>query len=202
MDEEAMNTTKSISKIRQLLLEQNYEEAVAELNTIPEKYRKQKLFRLTEIQVMATQEEALYIKSMEDFQRDFPDDPCLSLVMIDHYFLKKDFNHVLKELDNIQKIYGKDYILDYYRANCYFSMGDYKKAAVLFKKVAEAVPDFADTWESLLTTCLEMKDHSRAVLIADKLIADFGFVKADIQVFASGYPDFVDSKEYRTWSSK
>ena len=123
---------KNLGKVQEMsdaVRQNNPRQAIAVYNALPQSIKGEKAFLMARL--MAAQsldDDAEYRNVLDDFRKYYPEDPCLDLINIDHYFLTKQFDKLLAAIDHIETVVGGDPYLDVFRANAYRAQGKFAEA--------------------------------------------------------------------------
>lgn len=134
------------------------------LKRLPDTMRKTKTVMMFDVAAAAaSNDDAEYLKAIDAFSGQYPDDPALDLVRVDQAFLRKDYKQVLAHLDSLDKRIGGDPFLDVQRASAYLEIGDADKAVAAAKRATERAAELQQTWWALLTAQVAAKQFAPAL---------------------------------------
>lgn len=105
-----------------------------------------------------------YKNALENYASIFSDAPNTHLMMIDLYFLNKEYD---KSLDAINKLdsFVHDPFLDFYRANLYLVTGDKQQAKTYYDKAFEKYPAMSYIIKNVVI--LHMNDGEKSIAKAN-----------------------------------
>ena len=163
---------KNLGKIQEIsdaIRQNNPRQAIAVYDALPQSIKGEKVPLLARL--MAAQsldDDAEYRKAMDDFRRYFPEDPCLDLINIDHYFLTKQFDKELAAIDHIETVVGGDPYLNVLRANVYFAQGKIDPGAAICPQGFRG----GERPESRLPDGAYHRDHGKEVYRCSAIVVD------------------------------
>lgn len=184
--------------------DQNQHKEVIDLyESLTENSKKRKIFMIYALMAASNFDNELYIKYINDYEKEYPNDASLYLISMDGYILKGEYDKAIDVLDKLDKAIGNDDFLDYFRGNVYFLKKDYKKAIEKFENLITLYPNFFDGLDSLLTTYIENKENEKAINILNLFIERFELDKESLkELVKENFIDFTKSKEYKNWSNQ
>ncbi|HBC87895.1 MAG TPA: hypothetical protein DCZ94_13145 [Lentisphaeria bacterium] len=192
-----------ISDMRKNNVAQNYKESLAIYNALPAELKKEKaimMMRFSAAQGLGV-DTPEYLQAMQDFEKTFPGEPCLALILIDYYFMKKDFGKVDKCITDLEKaLKCTDPYLYYMRGINASLAGRNADALKHLEKAIELEPD-ADTYQLLLLKLLvDEKNWAQVVKVMEGMDKNFKYKFPDIET-APLFSEFIKTDEYRKWKS-
>jgi len=198
-----VDLAKHMNKLQEMgdavLREHNPSRAIAIYDALPNTIKGEKVFLLLRMKaVQSSEDDAEYRKVLVDFQKYHPDDPCLDLISIDHYFLTKQFKKELAAIDHIDSVVGGDPYLNILRANTYFAQGKIDQALRFARKASEAEKDMKFAYETELGIAVSAKKFSDIARLLSILERDF-HDRVDTWLKNPSYAAFKASKEYAVW---
>lgn len=195
--------SKSFSKIvkmRQFCNNQQYKEAYDLYNTIPVKYAQEKPFLLLYIDLASKLDNKLYVEAISKYEELYPNDPVLSLVLMDKNFINKNYIEALKNINDLDVFLKGDSFLDLYRGNIYFGMEDYENAKKYLINITENYPYFYEGYDSLLSLYIYLKEYMNALKVLENFINYFNSDKESVaETIKEHYPDFYKTESFKNW---
>lgn len=172
---------ESMPRIRQEMKKGNYDKAYDLFLTIPEEGRKSKAFRMLKIEICSGLGDEEQQEAIDELISAFPNEPNMQLILLDFYFLKKEYGKVLDAINAVDRMIDKDPFLDYYRYLCYNVMEDEARAKEHLLKVCRNFPKFPDARLELVATYLgENNEDSARLQVKDyRLIKTFPQTRMD-----------------------
>jgi hypothetical protein len=158
---------EDIKEIKELMNKGKNTAAKKMCDGLPEYLKKTKMVLLLNILVCSNLTADEYNAAIKDFQEKFPNEPNMNLLMIDGYYLQKDYTKMLAAVNALDAQIDKDPLLDYYRYSSYTWLEDKKNSLLYLRRLVKNMPDFQKGYIELITLDLKNKDKREA----DSLIA-------------------------------
>lgn len=191
MDQAGSNKwINSMPKIREKINEEEYEEAYELFMQIPEEGRKGKAFRIVFVEICSGLDEEKHQKAIDDLLAAYPDEANMQLILIDAYFIRKEYDKVLDAINAVDRMIDKDPFLDYYRYLCHNIMKNDTKAKEHLLLVARNYPKFPDAQLELAATYIEEEKHDSARMIVRDYKLRKSFPQERLDDLLAAYPDF------------
>ncbi|OQP64138.1 hypothetical protein A3860_22290 [Niastella vici] len=156
---------QKIQLIKSYMQRKDGEKASELYKSLPGLLRAQKLYKIMYIQIASDLGNDEYLAALNKFQQEYPDAPNMYLLMIDAYFLKKDFPGALRCVNSLDSLINKDPFLDFYRAVIYKQNNDPANALVCLEKLHQYMPDFGTGTLQLINAYLDEKQLDKAVAL-------------------------------------
>ena len=135
---------------------------------------------------------------LEEFRQAYPNDPCLDLLLVDYYVLKKDFVRARESTDRLDKAVGGDPYLDVLRANLNMVAGDLKAARELANRAIKEEPGLTSAYASLLGVSVEEKNYAESLDLLRMLDQTHKIRIGDLAGMPE-YAGFIKSPQYQEW---
>lgn len=194
------SSLSKLTKIRKLVQEEKHQEAYDLYSTIPLKYANTKPFMLVYISITSGLDDEFYIKAIEEYERLYPNDPTLSLFLIDKNFIKEEYKKALKNIDDLDKLLVGDSFLDLYRGNIYNQMEDYETAKECYVRMVENYPFFYEGYDNLFSLYVQLGDKKNALKSLESIMTSFEYTKEDLGNWIKEYyPDFYKEESFKDW---
>ena len=178
----------------------NYQGAYELYQSLPNEKREEKQFQVLSILITQNLSDEIYQQSIDTFNQLFPKDRSLPLLLIDGYFIRKEYDKLLVTLDNLEKSLGGDPVLDFFRATVALEKKEVKPALEYLNRLANNKPDFRLAWMTLLQINIDIGKYQEAV---DNLIGmekHLGMDKAALEkLIPNEQSDFINSEVYKSW---
>ena len=172
-------------------------EAIKFYKKLSAKFQKMKMAMLIACKNYALIDQSAYFDKMKEYKELFPGDPSLPLMLIDYYFLKKDYQNTLKSIDELDANLGKDPYLNLYRAYVYKQQNKLKETQKYAAKVIATLPSLSEPYLTFLSASLAARDFA-AVTKCLKLLRKNGFDISRKNILEDPeYKDYVKSKEFK-----
>lgn len=164
----AEQTAEAFDGIKRLMAKKNYEQAKKEFDMLPAYIRGTKVGDMLNLQISSELDEGTYIKEIEKIERKYSGEPGVQLILIDLYFLRKEYNKALGAINAVDSMIDKDPFLDYYRGLLYNVKEESGKAIGYFENVTKSNPGFPGAYAELVAHYLEKNDNEKAALYFSK----------------------------------
>ena len=143
---------------------------------------------------------AEYRQAMADMERLFLDDPCLPLLALDLYMLRKDYAKAFKAIDTIEKATGDKAYTDFLRGNIYYMQHKLGQARAALELSIKQEPALLPAYWSLITLALETKDWAAVSRWLTRAEKNAGVQLVDLEE-VEAYAEYVKTEEYRKWTA-
>ena len=192
---------KNLANMSKAMRANRPKEAIRLYKSLSTKFQKQKFFMLIACTNYAKFDNTAYQAKLKEYKKLFPGDPSLSLLLIDYYFLKKEYANSLKMINQLDENLGGDAYLNLFRAYVFQQQGNLKKTMRYAKKTMTALPYAIEAYSTFLAVALGLKDFA-SVTEGLTLLGKSGFDISRKDILADPeYKDYVRSKEFKKWSA-
>jgi hypothetical protein len=191
-----------IQWIKNYINEKEFGKAKELFQTLPALIRRQKLYKIIYIQIAGGLGTDEYLAALNKFQQEYPDAPNMYLLMIDAYFLKKDYAGAIKCVDGLDSLINKDPFLDYYRALIHGQTEDKTNHLICLERLHQNLPDFGAGTLELIYTYVEEKQWDKAVPLTQLYNKSKGADTESIEALYMLHPDFKKKMEAATNTNK
>lgn len=189
---------RQVQEARTLINEGMYEEAYQMINSL-EHIGNEKACQVLKLTTAIQLSDETYLRALEEYERLYPNDPSLSLVLIDGFLMKEEYNQALSSINKLDSIVNDPY-LDVYRANIYFMMQDIARSESLMLKAISKVKEIDLTaYITLAAIYLEQNKYSETVEVLKKIQKNFSLGKKEVSMLFADNEAFVSSSEYIKW---
>lgn len=181
-----------------------YAEAKQRFMQIPAEVRtKVKAIALQGLTIDVQSPPEVYLASIEEFRKNFPNDPSVNLVEIDAHSLKNDYPKLVASLDSLLAKTNNDPYVLIMRARAWQRAENFEKATADAMTAVTAEPEMwhGDGGDLLVDLAVAQKKYADAVGYLDKMLdetftkdAIHGALKEDKM-----YAGFMASNEYKAW---
>ncbi|MHC5540063.1 tetratricopeptide repeat protein [Singulisphaera rosea] len=144
--------------------------------------------------------ETLYETALEDFRRRYPNDPCVDMISIDYFTMKKDYPKALECLGHLDKSVHGDPYLHVLRAGVSLLANDLVAAEDEVRKAIAEDPTLQQAYDSLIVVTLRKNDFDGTLSALKALHDNFGTHYEDMTKLPE-FSEFVKSPQYRTWQT-
>jgi tetratricopeptide (TPR) repeat protein len=183
------------TKLRNYIKQKQYLAAKAAYDSMDNSMRDDRTIQVTYINLCEKISDSLYQSALERFQQMFPDAPNTYLLMIDLYYLKKDYQKGLYVVDKLDNLVGTDPALDLYRGNFCKLAGKSEESLAYYQKVYKYDPSLKQNTQLLIAAYAEAKRPGDA----KKVIAEYKlqpkFRQQDLEDVYVLYPSLRESHQ-------
>lgn len=164
------NWLSIVPQIRQKMRTGNYQGALRDFRSLPEKIQKLKSLSLMLIMITSgLNDDAAYSAAIDDYQLRFPNEPNMHLILIDGYIIKKEYDKAFESVNKLDERINKDPFLDFYRYLISNLKKDNTNAKKYLVSFVNNFPDFEDGILELILTYREDGEKEKA----DSLIKSY-----------------------------
>jgi tetratricopeptide (TPR) repeat protein len=197
-ENEFIKTAPQWREVQRLFKAGQHKEALAGYRKLPASVQGTRMMLLTRLGITQALEEPLYLESIEAFRRAFPTDPALDLILVDGFYMKKQYDKAVESVDRLETSIGGDAHLKNVRAGLLFAKGDLEGARTWATKAVAEEPTLLDAHWTLVTVSLQQKDHAETARLLTRLESDLKVPITDLTRVPE-YAAFTKSAEYRKW---
>ena len=168
-----------LPKMRQMMNEGKYRDAMEIYDRLPEKVKKIKAVQITHIMIASgIDNNEQYEAVINEYTKLYPNEPNMYLLLLDGYIIKKEYDKALYSVNEMDRMIDKDPFLDYYRYLIYNLKEDSSNAKASIEKLMKNMPGFEDGMLELIAVYLEEKNTTGA----DKWIKEYRLHKSFDQI--------------------
>lgn len=145
-----------------------------------------------------------YAEALANIERHFSEDDELAYMMIDHYFLKGDFERAEQKVDQAIDALGiRDAGLLLIKASIAMQQGEHARAEDLLNEAIEADPFFQAAYYTAMDVAVLQGNYDKVVALMDRLhqCCEVTFSPDSLRM-APHYAAFLRSEAGREWISK
>lgn len=163
--------------------------------------KKAKLAQLGRIMATSVEDEENYLKALEDYAANFPNDPSLALLSIDAAYLREDSQQLYDAFEALQKWTGGDNYLKLMIGSVLCQLGDLERARAMWSEVQDEDIDSDAKHNFALGITVGLDDHAGTLKHLKILRDEFGYEFSDLRG-AEGFEKFVESEEFKAWEAE
>lgn len=190
-------------KLPELIRNGNYKEAWTLIGNLDDEWKNQKFCWVYRIAVSQKIDNALYSKTIDEYEKRFPNDPSLYLISIDGYYLNKEYEKALDCINKLDNSIEGDVFLDFLRGNLYMILEKKDEAKKTYARFLENFPAFKIVYNKLLDLVVNDKEYEKAIQLLDKISENFDVPKNQlISLIKEEYKEFSESKIFIKWSNE
>lgn len=193
-----------LMKMNQATRAGKHQQALATYHSLPAELQKNKIFQLAAIAAaQGSGNDEVYMKEMENFRKNHPDDAAVEFVSIDYYTIKKNYDKAVEAINHIEKQIGNDPYLAALRGATYSEAGRTKEAKAEVEKAIAAEPNLDLIYGLRISIALKAMDNVDALKWLKKMSKGCG-IELDPEGLKNNeeYAMFVKSpqfKELKAW---
>jgi tetratricopeptide (TPR) repeat protein len=180
----------SLPDIRKKINAGEYQKAYDLFMKIPEEGRKSKAFRIVKVEICTGLDDEKHQQAIDELLAAFPNEANMQLILMDAFFMRKEYDKVMGAINAVDKMINKDPFLDYYRYLCYNVMENPVKAKEHLLLVTANYPAFADAQLELAATYLEENNSDSARIVVKNFRQRKSFPQTRMDELLDAYPDF------------
>jgi tetratricopeptide (TPR) repeat protein len=188
----------SILSMQQRYRQGDFVGALEVFDSLPAELKKHRNILMTRFAIALEIGGEAYDAAMLDLKNNFPGDPGLDLVLVDHYFNEGRFDRALEIIDRIDGWVGGDPYLDFMRANVLYADGKPDEARAAARRAIEREPGLEDPYWTLVSISLDEGNYAETARLLSEIEGELGVVIGDLSTIPE-YSKFVQSEAYGTW---
>jgi tetratricopeptide (TPR) repeat protein len=202
-DFRVLDYSDKIQQIQQLLQWGRKDMALEIYKEIPEEVRKEKTVRLYALQLIDSEsQEEEYSQILEEYLKDYPEDPSLYLVSIDHYVIKEDYAKAQAMIDTLGML-TNDSFLYFLQGNMEYLKGELEKAEEHYQFILTEYPGFLEAYNVMLGLYIEQKRYGKGVDVLRSLGENFEVDRSILdEMVREDFPEFAASPQYQNWKNE
>ena len=181
---------ETMQTFKRLMNQERFEEAKKYYDNLPPDLKDQKLIRVMGIQVASKLDNESYLAELEAFEKLYPNEPNVHLMLIDANILRKEYDKAMENIQQLDKIISKDPFLDYYRALVVKMKGSPDEARTYLERLNKNMPGFSDGIIELMGNYLDAKEYHKALPLVQTYKSNEKFNQETLSAVLSMYPDF------------
>lgn len=129
-----------------------------------------------------------YKEALEKFAALYPDASNAYLLMIDAYYLNKDYEKALYAVNKLDSLVGGDAYQNFYRGNLYNVMGQKAKSLEMYEKCFAVYPYIKNNMQRLVAAYLAAGQTNRAKAVIEKYKTGPKYNEDDLSSLYAIYP--------------
>lgn len=191
-----MKNFQSISQMQRLIQQGKGAEALRIYATLPAEIHSDRNIQITHITASQQAGDAEYAKALEEFQKFFPDAAWADLILIDAFFLTKQYAKSQDAVSRLDRSLGGDPYLDVLRAGIYKLSGENEKAKAAAQQAIASKLDMQEPYLLMVEFAAKEKAFAEGVTWLTKLNAAIKTPAYNLE----GIPEFealLQSPEYK-----
>ncbi|QDT66240.1 hypothetical protein [Calycomorphotria hydatis] len=140
----------------------------------------------------------IYIELAERYKTLYPNDPSLSMVLLDYYVYKKDYKNLQLQFDKLSTALDGDAYIEAQRAYYLIVEGKTEEALAAAELSRERDPRLVDTQMAVCDALLHNGDFERMVTEMIRFEQEYEWEWSDLTE-VERYEEFIKSPHYQTW---
>jgi tetratricopeptide (TPR) repeat protein len=198
-DQKMLNCYTKLAEMTEATRNGQFRAALDIYKAFPADIQKEKSVLMARLQAAQNVgDEGEYTQSIEDFRKAHPDDPCIDILSIDYYTMKKQYPEALGCIDRLDRAVEGDPYLGNLRAGVHMEQNDLAAARADLKKAMDADPGLIDFYWSLVTVSLKDKNYDETLKTLRLIREKFHLEMADLKSVPL-YKEFTESPQYQEW---
>jgi len=177
---------------------EKWEEAIKVYKSMPEKMRTNRTVFLHVVQAALLWSDAEYIRAVEAFRRDFPDDPAVKVHNVTYYRMTRQHTAAVEAIQHAELVLGGDPCLRAMRAEEMARGWRFQEARVAAEKAIEEEPTLKWAYLSRIVVSLLEANHPDTLAWMKKMSEATGYEISDLRKDRD-FDVFVASSQYREW---
>lgn len=191
------NLTK-VDQMSTLIRENKFAEAQQIYDGFPPVMKKDKNVLLMRLQALQHGDEAAYGEAIGEFRKNYPNDPCVNILSIDYFLVKKQYDRALDCIDRVDKSVGGDPYMNVLRANLLVAAARFDDAKRACQKAIDGDPTLLQAYTSMLGIAVQRDDHPLTLAMLKELRDRFEVQFNNLETIDL-YSRFVKSPQYKEW---
>jgi hypothetical protein len=159
---EKITDLSRVKDIRKLMHSGKEQEAKKIYDDLPDYIKHTKTVSVLSVLLASRLTLEEYSRALKDFKERFPNEPSMPLMMIDGYYLQKDYAGVLSAINSLDSQINKDPLLDYHRYLSYELLQDTSNSMICLRRLVKNLPDFQKGMIELIAVDLKNGDSASA----------------------------------------
>jgi hypothetical protein len=175
-------------------------EAIAQYRQLPQSLQRNKALRLMMIDLASSLGNEEYVRLVEDFRRDYPDEPAVDLISLQYLRQTKKYDEYLKCMERVEKSVGGDAYLDAARAETMIEADRRDDARRFSEKAVAQDASLRDGYVTRVRVAMLDKNHQDTLTWLKRDIDKFN-TPADLKGMKVNpeFAAFVESPQFQTF---
>ena len=153
--DKALGGLNDLKEIKDMLNRGKAKEAKEMYETLPASLKKNKTVLLINVFICSRLTEDDYNTAIQEFNQLYPNQPNMSLMMIDGYFIQKNYEKMLSAVNALDAQINSDPLLDYYRYLSYKLLLKLDSGVICLNRLVNNMPDFQSGYIELISAKLQ-----------------------------------------------
>jgi hypothetical protein len=162
LNKENLDGLDELKEVKELNARGKQTEAKELYNKLPEYLKKTKPVQMIHLTICSGLGNDEYAAAINEFKQKFPDEPNMNLLMIDGYFMQKEYEKLLGAVNALDSQINKDPLLDYHRYLSYNLLKQDDKGRECLIRLLGNMPDFQKGYLEYIATELQAGNKKTA----------------------------------------
>lgn len=168
---------------------------------LPAEVQKEKFVLLFAMMAAQNVNDEEYEAIIETFKTAHPKEPCLDFILIDYYFLRKEYAQALASCKRMDKLLDGDAHMRCMSGRLYNLQEKRPQAKAMFQKAVEIEDDFLPAYQELWAISLLDKDYDESVRLLDVMNQKCNTQFKELAE-SEDNAEFLQSPQYQKWKEK
>lgn len=195
-----LNHVSTMEKINDLSRSQQYSEALALFQTLPDSLQKDKTVLLTKLIVSQGAGDAEYTAVIRDLEKYYPNDPARDFRAMDLLAMQGQHDNLIKTVDRLIASIQDPY-LNLLKVNSLLELNRIDEAHKAVADAKAAAPDRIDVYWTDTSIALKEQNHAATAALLDEISEKFGMTFNDLNQ-VSEYARFAQSEIGKEWIAR
>lgn len=195
-----LNHVSTMQKINDLSRSQQYSEALALFQTLPESLQKDKTVLLTKLIVAQGVGDTEYTSVIRDLEKYYPNDPARDFRAMDLLAMQGQHDNLIKTVDRLIASIQDPY-LNILKVNSLLELNRIDEAHKAVADAKAASPDRIDVYWTETSIALKEQNHIATAALLDEISEKFGMTFNDLNE-VSEYASFAQSEIGKEWMAR
>jgi tetratricopeptide (TPR) repeat protein len=178
----------------------DFEAILAAYDALPNKLKSEKSFMVMRMTAAMQADEAVYLETLEAFQKQYPGDVSAALMGLDLYFIKKQFPKMYDSLDVLTESVGEDAHLEMLRAIALNEEGKLQDAVKVIKHALTLEPKMEKANWTYVELELAQKDFPAVTNALKQIVQRFGYTEFAMEG-NEAYAEYIKTPEHEKFQA-
>jgi hypothetical protein len=202
---ERLKSTFFFSRFENMLESDKHEQAFKLINNLTGEFTKKKIYYITKIRIASGINKVFEMEAIDEFLKNFPNDPTTRMIALDYFVMLKDYNAVMRILDDIQAT-TEDAFIEFIRGNAAWQFQDYELAEKAFANTVKEYPNFESAKLNLMYLYDTLEKHEDNIVLLNSMIESNDYKKKDLIEFidnnSNKFKNLPNARIYNRWKRK
>jgi uncharacterized protein HemY len=182
-------TEDSVEKMLKKMNDKDYAGVKELYDNMGDKLKANRTVQFTYISACRKLDPALYQQALEHYALMYPDGGSPYQLLIDVYYLKKEYEKGIADIDKLDKIVGGDPALDFFRAIFCLLLNKHAEALAYFENVYRYDPSITANTVKLAYLFAEAGEKEKAKKVIEGYKKTLTYRAEDLDALYRKYPD-------------